>query len=338
MNTDAPPSGPILEVENLKTHFHTYAGVAKAVDGVSFYLNQEETLGIVGESGCGKSVTANSIMRLIPEPPGRVSADRLTFKGAPILDLDMGQMRKIRGKRISMIFQEPMTSLNPVFTIGDQIGEVFRLHKGLNRKQALDQAVEMLARVQIPSPGKRVHEYPHQLSGGMRQRAMIAMAMACNPEILIADEPTTALDVTIQAQIMDLMQALKAEFRSAILMITHDLGVIAEITQRVLVMYAGKVVEAADTETLFQSPAHPYTLGLLDSLPKLSQRAGAGRERLRDIKGMVPSLLHLPQGCGFAPRCTRTTPVCFKEQPPLVDLGNGHMVRCFLHTNMKDAQ
>lgn len=338
MSSQNAHKDPLLRVEHLKAHFHTFAGVAKAVDGVSFCLNRGQTLGIVGESGCGKSVTANAIMRLIPEPPGQVTADRMEFNGTSLLNLNMAQIRKIRGKRISMIFQEPMTSLNPVFTIGDQISEVFRLHQGLNQKEALDQSIAMLAKVQIPSPEKRVHEYPHQLSGGMRQRAMIAMAMACNPELLIADEPTTALDVTIQAQIMDLMQALKEEFGSAILMITHDLGVIAEIAQQVLVMYAGKVMEAADTNTLFRSPAHPYTQGLLASLPKLGRRAASGRERLTEIPGKVPGLLQLPQGCSFAPRCVHAMPVCSRGNPEPVELEDGHMVRCFLHSQKKGAQ
>ncbi len=330
-------SNTLLRVEHLRAYFHTFAGVAKAVDDVSFTLNPGETLGIVGESGCGKSVTANSIMRLIPEPPGKISADRMEFDTIPLLNLNMSQMRKIRGKRISMIFQEPMTSLNPVFTIGDQISEVFRLHKRVNKKQALDQAVDMLAKVQIPAPEKRAHEYPHQLSGGMRQRAMIAMAMACNPEILIADEPTTALDVTIQAQIMDLMQALKEDYGSAILMITHDLGVIAEITQRVLVMYAGKIVEEADTRTLFESPSHPYTQGLLASLPRLGHRAESGRQRLNEIRGMVPGLLGLPKGCGFSPRCPHAMPICSQTRPGQVDLGNDHNVRCFLYEKEQET-
>jgi len=337
LSTTANCIDPILSVDHLKTRFHTFAGVARAVDDVSFHLNRGETLGLVGESGCGKSVTANSIMRLVPQPPGEIRAERLDFDGIPLLDLDMAQMRKIRGRRISMIFQEPMTSLNPVFTIGDQIGEMFRLHQGLKKKEALERSVEMLTRVQIPAPEKRIHEYPHQLSGGMRQRAMIAMAMACDPEILIADEPTTALDVTIQAQIMDLMLKLKEEFHAAILMITHDLGVIAEIAQRVVVMYAGKVVEEADTKTIFSAPSHPYTQGLLSSIPKLGQRARAGRERLMEIEGIVPSLYELPVGCRFAPRCLKVMPVCSQGQPGLFDLGEGHKARCFLHGSEMEA-
>ncbi len=332
----APLDDPILSVENLTTQFHTFNGTAQAVDRVSFSLNRGETLGLVGESGCGKSVTANSIMRLIPQPPGEIRADRMTFDGLPLLDLDMAQMRQIRGQRISMIFQEPMTALNPVFTLGDQIGEMFRRHRKMNKKLALEQAVDMLDKVQIPAPEKRIHEYPHQLSGGMRQRAMIAMAMACDPEILIADEPTTALDVTIQGQIIDLMHSLKEQFNAAIMLITHDLGVVAEIAQRVVVMYAGNVMEEADTRQLFSTPLHPYTEGLLASIPRLGERTRAGRKRLRELTGIVPSLYDLPPGCRFEPRCSKARPICKEARPGLSEPVKGHRVRCFLHGSSKE--
>jgi peptide/nickel transport system ATP-binding protein/oligopeptide transport system ATP-binding protein len=322
---------PLLKVQQLKTYFFTFEGVAKAVDDVSFHLNRAEVLGIVGESGCGKSVTAQSIMRLIPEPPGRIVNGRILFDGTDICRLSMQQMRPIRGNRISMIFQEPMTSLNPVFTIGDQISEMFMLHEKLSRHQSRERSIEMLRRVQIPAPEKRVREYPHQLSGGMRQRAMIAMALACNPEILIADEPTTALDVTIQAQILDLMMQLREDFDTAIIMITHDLGVIAEIAQRIVVMYAGKVVEEGDTVEIFENPAHPYTRGLLRSIPKLGERARQGRKRLQEISGIVPSLYDLPAGCSFYPRCPEALDACREAIPSMVALEGGHRTRCLLY-------
>ncbi len=321
----------LLQVEGLKTHFYTFEGIAKAVDDVSFYLDRGETLGLVGESGCGKSVTALSIMRLIPEPPGRIVHGRIDFGKTNLLELTMADMRRIRGNRISMIFQEPMTSLNPVFTIGDQIAEMFVLHQKLSKKDSWDRAIEMLRMVQIPSPERRVHEYPHQLSGGMRQRAMIAMALACDPEILIADEPTTALDVTIQAQVIDLMLKLKEDFEAAIVLITHDLGVVAEIAQRIEVMYAGKVVEEASTTAIFEDPKHPYTKGLLKSIPMLGQRAQHGRQRLQEISGIVPSLYELPAGCSFYPRCLDAMGVCQERPPELTDLGDGHRVRCWLY-------
>lgn len=324
-------STPLLRIEHLKTHFYTFQGVARAVDDVSFHLNRGEVLGVVGESGCGKSVTAQSIMRLIPEPPGKIVAGRIRFDDLDLVQVSMKEMRHIRGDRISMIFQEPMTSLNPVYTIGDQIAEMFMLHQGMNKHQALEQAIEMLQRVQIPAPAERVHEYPHQLSGGMRQRAMIAMALSCNPEILIADEPTTALDVTVQAQILDLMLQLKQDYDTAILMITHDLGVIAEIASRVVVMYAGKVVEEAATIPLFDAPEHPYTRGLLRSMPKLGDRSRSGRNRLSEIHGMVPGLLELPAGCRFEPRCDQTMPVCRREEPQLKETKANHKVRCWLY-------
>jgi oligopeptide/dipeptide ABC transporter ATP-binding protein len=327
MNTNSQ----LLQVHNLKTYFYTFEGIAKAVDDVSFYLKKGETLGLVGESGCGKSVTAQSIMRLIPDPPGKIVQGEILFAGINLPDLTMKQMRGIRGKRISMIFQEPMTSLNPVFTIGDQISEMFVLHEKHSKKEGWQRAVEMLSKVQIPAPEKRVHEYPHQLSGGMRQRAMIAMALSCNPEILIADEPSTALDVTIQAQIIDLMMQLKDDFDAAIMLITHDLGVIAEIAQRIVVMYAGKVVEEGQTTTIFEDPRHPYTRGLLKSIPKLGERSQCGRKRLQEIPGVVPSLYELPPGCSFYPRCPESMAMCQESVPKLVDIGEAHLVRCWLY-------
>ena len=322
----------LLQVQELKTHFFTFEGVAKAVDDISIHMDKGETLGLVGESGCGKSVTALSIMRLIPEPPGRIVNGKIVFDGVKLLDLTMKQMRDIRGKRISMIFQEPMSSLNPVFTIGDQISEMFVLHEKLSRRESWKKSIEMLRKVQIPAAEKRVHEYPHQLSGGMRQRAMIAMALSCNPEILIADEPSTALDVTIQAQIIDLMMHLKDDFDASIMLITHDLGVIAEIAQRVVVMYAGKVVEEGQTEAIFEDPKHPYTRGLLKSIPKLGERSRYGRQRLQEISGVVPSLYELPPGCSFYPRCPESMAMCQGSVPELVDLGKAHRVRCWLHS------
>jgi peptide/nickel transport system ATP-binding protein/oligopeptide transport system ATP-binding protein len=322
---------PVLSIHDLETHFFSRKGAARAVDGVSFDLAAGEVLGIVGESGCGKSVTALSIMGLVPSPPGRVVGGRILFHGNNLLDLDLKALRKIRGAGIAMIFQEPMTSLNPVYTIGNQIAEMFRLHKGLGRKQALEAAVDMLDRVQIPSPHKRVHEYPHQLSGGMRQRAMIAMAMSCDPEILIADEPTTALDVTVQAQILDLMHKLREEFSTAIQLITHDLGVIAEMADQVVVMYAGQVVEQAGTRELFAHTLHPYTRGLLASIPVLGRRSRGADQDLTEIKGMIPSLYDLPAGCRFSNRCPKVMDRCRTELPELTDQDRGHQVRCWLY-------
>jgi oligopeptide/dipeptide ABC transporter ATP-binding protein len=316
----------LLDIERLKTYFYTFEGVARAVDDVSLHLDKGEVLGLVGESGCGKSVTAQSVMGLIPRPPGRI-----LFDGLDLVPLPLEKMRGIRGRRIAMIFQEPMTSLNPVYTIGDQIGEMFRRHMQQSRKESLVRAVEMLHKVQIPAPERRVGEYPHQLSGGMRQRAMIAMALACNPEILIADEPTTALDVTIQAQILELMMQLRSDYNTAIIMITHDLGVIAEMAARIVVMYAGKVAEEAATQALFEDPKHPYTRGLLRSIPKLGERSRHGRERLREIRGMVPSLYALPVGCSFYPRCPERMGICIEHAPPLFEPGPGHWARCWLH-------
>ncbi len=320
----------LLEVEGLKTYFYTYEGVAKAVDDVTFDMNRGETLGLVGESGCGKSVTALSVMRLIQEPPGKIVGGKILFDGDDLTQLSLKQMRTIRGNRISMIFQEPMTSLNPVYTIGRQISEMYFIHKNMGKQESLDQAIDMLRQVQIPLPEKRVHEYPHQLSGGMRQRAMIAMALACQPEILIADEPTTALDVTIQAQILDLMIHLKKNFNTAILMITHDLGVIAETTQRIVVMYAGKVMEEGDTQTILEDPKHPYTRGLMRSIPLIGERSQKGRSRLYEIEGIVPSLYDLPVGCKFSPRCDAVMEICRREEPELIQREGKHRVRCWL--------
>jgi oligopeptide transport system ATP-binding protein len=316
----------LVEIRNLKTVFHTEDGVVPAVNGVSMYINKGETLGVVGESGCGKSVTSLSVMRLVQTPPGKIVAGEILFEGKDLLKLSESQMRKIRGNDISMIFQEPMTSLNPVYTIGDQIAEAIELHQGLSHRQALDKAVEMLRLVGIPLPERRVREYPHQLSGGMRQRVMIAMALSCNPKLLIADEPTTALDVTIQAQILELMKKLKDEMGMAIMLITHDLGVVAEMCQRVVVMYAGKVVEEADVVSLFKNPLHPYTEGLLESMPRLNET----REKLHVIEGVVPNPLHMPTGCGFHPRCPYAVDKCKTEEPTLQEVAPGRAAACWL--------
>lgn len=320
----------VLEIRNLKTYFFTPEGVAKAVDGVSFTLHQGETLGLVGESGCGKTVTALSILRLIPSPPGRIVGGQVLLEERDLIPMAEAELRRIRGNQISMIFQEPMTSLNPVFTIGNQIAEVLTLHQGLNHWDATARAVELLDRVGIPSPERRVKEYPHQLSGGMRQRAMIAMALACNPRVLIADEPTTALDVTIQAQILDLMGRLKEEFQTAILLITHDLGIVAETAKRVVVMYAGKVVEEASVQEIFENPKHPYTQGLLKSIPRIDHHLGSQRERLREIPGTVPNLLRLPGGCPFHPRCPVAIERCSREEPLLEPKGEDHLASCWV--------
>ena len=317
----------LLRVENLQTYFFTDAGVLRAVDGVSLRIAPGETLGVVGESGCGKTVTALSILRLVPDPPGRIVGGRVTFEGTELLGLDAERMRKMRGSAISMIFQEPMTSLNPVFTVGDQIAEGVRLHQNLSRRAAWEKAVEMLRLVQMPDPDRRAREYPHQLSGGMRQRVMIAMALACGPRLLIADEPTTALDVTIQAQILELLLRLKEELGMAVMLITHDLGVIADTAQRVVVMYAGRVVEEASVRDLFANPRHPYTQGLLASIPTLEKGAGA-RKRLQAIPGVVPSLLDLPPGCRFSDRCPLAVPECRGAEPELRQVTPQHWARC----------
>ncbi len=321
----------LLEVNELKTYFYTYEGVARAVDGVTYHLDPGEALGIVGESGCGKSVTAASIMRIVPDPPGRIVGGQILFQGQDLTQLSQKAMRRIRGRSIAMIFQEPMTSLNPVYTVGNQIAEMFILHRGMNKRAAMDASVEMLDRVQIPAPRRRAAEYPHQLSGGMRQRAMIAMALACDPELLIADEPTTALDVTVQAQILDLMIKLKEELKTAVQIITHDLGVIAETADRIVVMYAGRVVEEAATVALFQNTLHPYTQGLLKSIPLLGSRTAGEQQTLEEIKGMVPSLYGLPPGCKFRERCPQAMPICRENEPELTAAGEGHAVRCWLH-------
>jgi oligopeptide/dipeptide ABC transporter ATP-binding protein len=323
-------NGKILEIKDLRTYFFTYEGVAKAVDGVSYQLEKGEPLGVVGESGCGKSVTALSVLRLIPVPPGRVVGGEILFKGRNLLGLSEDEMRKIRGNRISMIFQEPMTSLNPVFTVGNQIQETFKLHQGLSKKESLEKSIEMLRLVNIPTPERAVERYPHELSGGMRQRVMIAMALACNPEILIADEPTTALDVTIQAQILDLMNKLKEELGMAIILITHNLGVVAETARRVIVMYAGKIVEEAQTKTLFGNPQHPYTMGLLKSIPVLGDKIRRGKVRLNEIPGVVPSLYELPSGCKFSTRCPFVMDICKEKEPELKEIEKGHFSSCWL--------
>jgi peptide/nickel transport system ATP-binding protein len=317
----------LLEVENLQTHFRTPDGVNRAVDGISFHVNAGETVAIVGESGCGKSVTSMSILRLIPEPPGKI-AGSIRFNGRDLLKLSDREMRGIRGNEISMIFQEPMTSLNPVLTVGRQIGETLRLHQKLDRKEAEKRSIEMLRLVGIPAPEQRVREYPHQLSGGMRQRVMIAMALACNPKLLIADEPTTALDVTIQAQILDLMRDLKRRVGAAIVLITHDLGVVAEVAERVVVMYAGKKVEEAAVGDLFRNPRHPYTQGLLGSMPKLGSSLTGEETRLQEIAGLVPSLKKRIDGCVFASRCPYATDLCRQVAPALEAKAPMHFAAC----------
>src|SRR5712691_5093895 len=317
----------LLEVENLQTHFRTPDGVNRAVDGVSFEVERGETVAIVGESGCGKSVTANSILRLVPQPPGKI-AGKIRFEGTDLLKLSERAMREIRGNHISMVFQEPMTSLNPVLTVGRQIGETLRLHQRLSREAAADRAVEMLNLVGIAEPRRRAGEYPHQLSGGMRQRVMIAIALACNPKLLIADEPTTALDVTIQAQILDLMADLKKRVGAAIILITHDLGVVAEIAERVMVMYAGRKVEEAKVADLFRAPRHPYTQGLLASVPKLGASVAGKATRLAEIPGVVPSLKQRIVGCVFANRCTFSQDICRQVAPALEEKSAGHVAAC----------
>jgi peptide/nickel transport system ATP-binding protein len=320
----------LLDVKGLKTHFFTDEGVVRAVDGVDLHIDKGETLGVVGESGCGKTVTALSVMKLIPMPPGRIVEGQMLYGGRDLVTLPPAQMRKVRGKEISMVFQEPMTSLNPVFTIGEQIAEAIRLHEGLGRRAAMDKTVEMLKLVHMANPERRVKEYPHQLSGGMRQRVMIAMALSCNPKLLIADEPTTALDVTIQAQILDLLNELKAKLGMAVMLITHDMGVIAETAQRVMVMYAGKVVEEAPVKELFKEPLHPYTQGLLRSIPRIDL-AATQKQRLEAIPGVVPSLLDLPAGCRFAPRCQFVKPMYTEKEPALKEVRPGHKVACWLY-------
>ncbi|MFZ7124925.1 MAG: ABC transporter ATP-binding protein [Desulfobacterales bacterium] len=319
-------SQALLQIENLRTYFYVKGRVARAVEDVSLTIQAGETLGLVGESGCGKSVTAHSIIQLIPDPPGRIVGGRIEFDGLNLLELPEDRMRKIRGNRISMIFQEPMTSLNPVFSVGDQVGEVIRLHKRLSRKEVRERTVDMFKLVGIPAPETRLGDYPHQMSGGMRQRVMIAMALACNPRLMIADEPTTALDVTIQAQILDLMNQLKQETGASILFITHDLGVIAEMAQHVAVMYAGKMVEYTDVRSIFSRPKHPYTVGLLESIPVLGRKSNGGR--LSTIKGVVPSLFDLPSGCLFSDRCPDVFEDCHRIEPEMYAVGDNHVARC----------
>jgi peptide/nickel transport system ATP-binding protein len=318
-------AAPLLEVSELRTHFATDDGEFRAVDGVSFTLFAGRTLGVVGESGCGKSVTAHSIMGLVRQPPGRIAGGAVRFEGTDLIGLPAAQLRELRGNKISMIFQEPMTSLNPAFTIGNQIVEVILRHCAVTPHVARERAIEMLRRVRIPAPEQRFREYPHKLSGGTRQRVMIAMALACDPKLLIADEPSTALDVTVQAQILDLIRSLRDETGTAIILITHDLGVIAELAQEVVVMYAGKVVEHAEVTTLFAAPQHPYTVGLLGSTPKLHSE----QDRLATIEGMVPSPLALPQGCRFHPRCPFAVDACRASEPPLAEVKRGHFSACW---------
>ncbi len=327
----------ILDVKNLKTVFFTASGLFKAVDDLSFNIRRGETLAIVGESGCGKSVTALSIMRLVPNPPGKIVGGTVTLEGADLLTLDEETMRSIRGNRMSMIFQEPMTSLNPVMRIGTQITEAVRLHQNMSAKDAAKRAVEMLRLVRIPEPERRAREYPHQLSGGMRQRAMIAMALACRPALLIADEPTTALDVTIQAQILALIVDLQKELGTGLILITHDLGVVAQTAQRVIVMYAGKKVEEASVDDLFADPRHPYTRGLMASMPAVIALGAKTDVRLTEIPGMVPSLTNLPAGCAFAPRCTLAVERCRQEYPPLENYGSHHLAACWRAGEMAKA-
>lgn len=314
----------LIKIEDLRTYFYTEDGVVPAVDGVSFSIEAGKTLGLVGESGCGKSVTSLSIMRLIP-PPGKITGGKIIFEGTNLLELPENEMRKIRGNKISMIFQEPMTSLNPVFTVGNQIAEAIQLHQGLDKNSAMEKAIEMMRLVGIPSPELRAKDYPHQLSGGMRQRIMIAMALACNPKLLIADEPTTALDVTIQAQILELIKELREKIGMSVLLITHNLGVVAETADNVAVMYAGRIVEYGTVRDIFKNPLHPYTWGLLQAIPRLDTT----RDRLLTIEGSVPDMVSLPTGCKFAPRCMFVTPECEKSEPNLDEITPGHLARCW---------
>ena len=321
---------PLLAIEGLKTHFATDDGWVHAVDGVDLAIDRGETLGVVGESGCGKTVTAMAVMKLVAMPPGRIVAGRILWQGRDLVPLSSDEMRSIRAREIAIVFQEPMTSLNPVYTVGEQIAEVIRLHERLGRREALERTIEMLKLVHIPHAERRVHDYPHQFSGGMRQRVMIAMALSCKPMLLIADEPTTALDVTIQAQILELLAELKQRLGMAVMLITHAMGVIAETAQRVVVMYAGKVVEEAPVAELFASPLHPYTQGLIRSIPRVDT-AATQRKRLEAIAGVVPSLLDPPPGCRFAPRCRYARAVCTRETPALREVRAGHKVACVLY-------
>jgi peptide/nickel transport system ATP-binding protein len=327
----ARANGRLLDIRGLKTHFRTDDGWLHAVDGVDLAVDRGETVSVVGESGCGKSVTAMTVLKLLPMPPGRIVAGQVLWQGRDLVPLNADQMRSIRAREIAIVFQEPMTSLNPVFTIGEQIAEVIRLHEKLPRRAALERTVEMLKLVHIPTPERRVHDYPHQFSGGMRQRVMIAMALSCNPRLLIADEPTTALDVTIQAQILDLLGELKAKFGMAVMLITHAMGVVAETAQRVVVMYAGKVVEEAPVAELFAHPRHPYTQGLIRSIPRIDT-AATHKVRLEAIRGVVPKLIEPPEGCRFAPRCRYARAACTAATPSLRTVAPGHKVACILDT------
>jgi peptide/nickel transport system ATP-binding protein len=322
-------SEPLLEIRGLKTQFATDNGMVRAVDGVDITIGRGETVGVVGESGCGKTVTAMSVLKLIAMPPGRIVEGQILWQGRDLIPLEAEELDDIRTKEIAMVFQEPMTSLNPVYTVGDQIGEALRRHEGLSRREAQEKTVEMLRLVQIPNPQKRVNDYPHQFSGGMRQRVMIAMALSCSPKLLIADEPTTALDVTIQAQILELLADMKSRFGMAVMLITHAMGVVAETAQRVVVMYAGRVIEEAPVDELFANPRHPYTQGLIRSIPHID-RAATTKKRLEAIPGVVPSLITPPPGCRFAPRCRYAMPACRLAVPPLLDVGGGHKVACIL--------
>jgi peptide/nickel transport system ATP-binding protein len=327
MDASVTSNSPLLHIKGLKTYFASDEGLVQAVDGVDLTIGRGETVCVVGESGCGKTVTALSVLKLIAMPPGRIAGGQILWQGRDLVPLNASEMNDVRAKEIAIVFQEPMTSLNPVYTIGDQISEVIRLHQGLSRRAALDRTIEMLSLVQIPNPKARVNDYPHHFSGGMRQRVMIAMALSCNPRLLIADEPTTALDVTIQAQILDLLADMKSRFGMSIMLITHAMGVVAEVAQRVVVMYAGKVVEEASVDRLFANPRHPYTQGLIRSIPRIDL-AAARKRRLETIAGVVPSLVDPPRGCRFAPRCRFAVDQCSLAQPELRELEAGHKVAC----------
>jgi peptide/nickel transport system ATP-binding protein len=329
MNIAEPPGEKLLEIRGLKTHFSTDDGMVRAVDGVDITIHRAETVGVVGESGCGKTVTAMTVLKLIAMPPGRIMGGQILWRGRDLVPLPPEEMQAIRSKEIAIVFQEPMTSLNPVYTVGEQIAETVRLHEGLGRRAAMEKAADMLRLVDIPNPQRRVHDYPHQFSGGMRQRVMIAMALSCNPQLLIADEPTTALDVTIQAQILDLLTEMKERLGMAVMLITHAMGVVAETAQRVVVMYAGKVVEEAPVGELFGNPRHPYTQGLIRSIPRIDM-AAVKKTRLEAIPGTVPSLLTPPPGCRFAARCRFVQDRCIAAEPPLREVSPGHKVACVL--------
>ncbi|WP_163100756.1 ABC transporter ATP-binding protein [Peribacillus alkalitolerans] len=333
MNQTLTEKKTLLHVKNLKTHYFTEEGVVPAVDGIDFKIKKGETLAIVGESGSGKSQTSLSIIRLIPSPPGKIVDGEINYDGENLLEKSDNEMRKIRGNKISMIFQEPMTSLNPVFRVGNQISESLILHQGMNAQEALEQSIKLLKLVGIPEAERRVHAFPHELSGGMRQRVMIAIALACNPELLIADEPTTALDVTIQNQILELMKELKNKLDTSIMLITHDLGVVAEMADRVVVMYSGQIVEQGDVFTIFENPKHPYTEGLLRSMPTPEKKQG----KLYAIEGVVPNPLNLPPGCRFAPRCEYATELCHREMPEVINISEEEVVRCWKYTNRWEA-